>query len=207
MVRAATTSPAAMNCSPRFTKSLISSGSSTRVHLLAGAAPAALGCTIATASSSDDLAGRNGSVRSEAISLWANVPPSSSRVVVSQGSCWTVGAGGTSMIGPVAIRAPGGGSEDGPQPLLAGAAWAPAALGCTIATASSSDDLAGRNGSVRSEAISLWANVPPPSSSRVVVGQGSCWTVDAGGTSMIGPVAICAPGGGSEDGRQPPAPM
>src|SRR5262245_63322072 len=117
-----------------------------------------------------------------------------------------VGAGGTSMIGPVAICAPGGGSEDGPQPLLAGAAWARAALGCTIATASSSDDLAGRDGSVRFEAISLWANVPR-SSSRVVVSQGSCWTVDAGGTLMIGPIAISAPGGRSEDGPPPSTAM
>src|SRR5262249_56413144 len=129
----------------------VGGGSGVRLVLLEGGAWAsvALGCTIATASSSDDLAGRNGSVRFEAISLWADVPPSSSRVVVSQGSCWMVGAGGTSMIGPVAICAPGGGSEDGPQSLLAGAAWAPTALGCTIATASSSDDLAGGRSTVR----------------------------------------------------------
>src|SRR5262249_57019021 len=85
------------------------------------------------------------------------------RSVVSQGSCWTVDAGGTSMIGPVAICAPGGGSEDGPQPLLAGAAWAPTALGCPITTASSSDDLAGRDGSVHIRSTPVWTPIPHPS--------------------------------------------
>src|SRR5262245_28057386 len=108
-----------MNCSPCFMKSLISSGSSTRLALVADPTwPPGSPGNIPAVSSPDGLAGCDVSVPCwEDVSFCADVARSLS-CIVGRNTCWPVDRdGGAMTVGSDdVVCGPGAGSENGTHP-------------------------------------------------------------------------------------------